>query len=51
MVVVPRDVRERLGVKVGDIIGFKVENDKVVLVPCLRGRAEDSNVQTGLGVK
>jgi len=40
LVVVPKDVRKKLGVEVGDIIEFKMEDDKVVLVPRLRGKAE-----------
>ncbi len=41
LIVVPKDVREKLDIEVGDIIEFKVEDDKVILVPCLKGRAED----------
>jgi len=40
LVVVPKDVRKKLSIEVGDIIEFKVEGDKVVLVPRLRGKAE-----------
>lgn len=36
LVVVPKELREKLDIKVGDIVEFRVENDKVVLVPRLR---------------
>jgi len=41
LVVVPKDVRKKLGVEVGDIIEFKIEDDRVILVPRLRGRTEE----------
>jgi len=41
LVVVPKDVRKKLGIEVGDIVEFKIEDDKVILVPRLTGKVEE----------
>jgi antitoxin PrlF len=40
-VVIPKEVRERLGIGPGDLLAFEVRGDEIVVRPVPRGQTED----------
>ncbi|HDD64044.1 MAG: AbrB family transcriptional regulator [Thermoprotei archaeon] len=39
-VVIPKDVREKLNLRVGDLLRVEIEDDKIVLIPMVRRKGD-----------